>query len=202
MSFQFYHSGVLNATCGAKLNHGVLAVGYGISETGDRFWKVKNSWGPEWGDHGFILLSRDLEGPGECGILLGASYPVFNNSTLSTTDAGDYYEKPPCSAGEEAVTLQGFEGYAFCSPKCGEGNKCPKSGNVKGQCALQNNETGEKLCALVCQAGDTCPSGATCVVVQEEVGLCMHSTSHHFRSAAIAVVYQGDSPRDIIILAE
>ena len=200
MSFQFYHSGVLNATCGAKLNHGVLAVGYGKSETGDRFWKVKNSWGPEWGDHGFILLSRDLEGPGECGILLGASFPVFN-VTKPLTDGHVYYEKPPCAAGEEAVSLQGFEGYAFCSPRCADGNKCPKSGSAKGQCALQNNGTGEKFCALVCQAGDSCPSGATCVAVQAEVGICMYSTTHHFRSAAIAVVYQGDS-RDIIFLAE
>ncbi|CAM9982159.1 unnamed protein product, partial [Ectocarpus sp. 4 AP-2014] len=53
-------------------------VGYGVSEDGIKYWKVKNSWGPEWGAEGYILLKReaDQEG-GECGILEQASYPVL-----------------------------------------------------------------------------------------------------------------------------
>ncbi len=37
--------------CGDNLNHAVLAVGY------DEFSiKIKNSWGPAWGDTGYIHL--------------------------------------------------------------------------------------------------------------------------------------------------
>lgn len=77
LSFQFYRSGVYKANCGNKLDHGVLAVGYGTLDDTD-YWIVKNSWGTIWGDSGYILIEKgsDISG-GECGILLSASYPIL-----------------------------------------------------------------------------------------------------------------------------
>lgn len=75
MAFQMYSSGVLTKKCGAKLDHGVLAVGYGTTEDGIDYWKVKNSWGPAWGEQGFIRLERGMAKEGECGINAMASYP-------------------------------------------------------------------------------------------------------------------------------
>jgi len=75
-SFQFYSSGVLTSTCGTKLDHGVLLVGYGNYE-GIDYWKVKNSWGETWGMDGYILLEKgSSQTGGQCGILMSASYPV------------------------------------------------------------------------------------------------------------------------------
>ena len=187
MSFQFYHSGVLSAACGSKLNHGVLAVGYGSADDGTKFWKVKNSWGPEWGDRGFILLDRSMDGPGECGILLSASYPVFNvtlsgvvhaEAALETGSSliSGPYEKPPCSSQERAVSLSGLEQYAFCSPAC-VGMRCPAAGpgvSAKPQCALQDQTSGDKFCALLCQESTGCPKGGECVIIQDQIGLCMY----------------------------
>jgi cathepsin L len=76
-SFQFYKSGVMSGTCGARLDHGVLVVGYGTAQ-GSKFWKVKNSWGATWGESGYIRMCRDCgkdNGAGECGILSEPSYP-------------------------------------------------------------------------------------------------------------------------------
>jgi hypothetical protein len=81
-AFQFYKSGVLSGRCGSKLDHGVVIVGYGTSENGIDFWKVRNSWGDTWGEDGYIRVQRGKVGPfpwdkSECGILKQGSYPVF-----------------------------------------------------------------------------------------------------------------------------
>ena len=80
--FQFYSSGVMSdASCGTQLDHGVLAVGFG-TESGQAYWKVKNSWGASWGDNGYIKLGRNVAGQpdGVCGILLAPSYPTGASS--------------------------------------------------------------------------------------------------------------------------
>ena len=77
-SFQLYTGGVMTAACGTALDHGVLAVGYGTS-AGLDYYKVKNSWGADWGMNGYILLGRGSQyngGSGQCGILMDPSYPI------------------------------------------------------------------------------------------------------------------------------
>merc|ERR1712212_850803 len=60
MSFQHYRSGIYKEPkCSSiKLDHGVLAVGYGTESAGD-FLIVKNSWGTVWGDKGYFMIARN-----------------------------------------------------------------------------------------------------------------------------------------------
>lgn len=78
LDFQFYKGGVFDPliSCGTNLDHGVAAVGYGYDAKAKKmFWKVKNSWGGKWGEHGYIRLARkEGKGKGTCGIAMAASY--------------------------------------------------------------------------------------------------------------------------------
>ncbi|XP_068109356.1 cathepsin K-like [Hyperolius riggenbachi] len=75
-TFHFYSTGVYyDPECSPEeINHAVLAVGYGAQKK-SKHWIVKNSWGEDWGDKGYILMARDKNNA--CGIASLASYPIM-----------------------------------------------------------------------------------------------------------------------------
>jgi KDEL-tailed cysteine endopeptidase len=73
--FQSYAGGVIKGEdCGTYLDHGVLLVGYGTDKTDGDYWIVKNSWGADWGDNGYVKLAIE-DGEGVCGVQMEPSYP-------------------------------------------------------------------------------------------------------------------------------
>jgi cathepsin B len=63
--FLAYSSGVYYHVTGQELGgHAIEFVGYG-EENGMKYWLVKNSWNPSWGDGGYFKIRR---GTDECGI--------------------------------------------------------------------------------------------------------------------------------------
>jgi len=72
--FQHYTSGILNSKlCGTKLDHAVVVVGYG-----DGYWIVRNSWGADWGEEGYLRIATATGAlkAGVCGILKDSSWPT------------------------------------------------------------------------------------------------------------------------------
>ncbi|KAK4493506.1 hypothetical protein RD792_005585 [Penstemon davidsonii] len=75
--FQFYSSGVFTGECRTELDHGVTAVGYGVTSDGTKYWLVKISWGSSWGENGYIRMQRGINtAEGLCGIAMHSSYPI------------------------------------------------------------------------------------------------------------------------------
>ena len=64
----FYSNGIYQPSfswfCPPMINHAIVIVGYGV-ENGVKYWKVKNSWGSDWGEDGYFRLVRGEEA---CGI--------------------------------------------------------------------------------------------------------------------------------------
>ena len=104
-NWQHYSGGVFSGGCTADsctLDHVVVATGYQKDlpfGVGGGYWLIRNSWGPDWGEEGYIRLSRKFDQTtfvdtrpasgvackpfpktqnvtGESGVLLDMSYPT------------------------------------------------------------------------------------------------------------------------------
>lgn len=82
-----YSCGIVTSEqCGntqEDLNQAVLVVGYD-SNNGSDYWIVKNSWGPQWGEKGYLRIARNLNNT--CGIGLQAIYAGIFNKTNSQVE--------------------------------------------------------------------------------------------------------------------
>jgi cathepsin L len=64
-----YESGIYSG-CNQEspvINHAVVLVGYGV-ENGTKYWTVRNSWSPSWGENGYIRLLRTDKDEEVCGM--------------------------------------------------------------------------------------------------------------------------------------
>ena len=76
--WQLYSKGIYNPSeneCSSNpedQDHGVIVVGYG-TENGLDYWIIRNSWGKDWGENGYMRLVR---GKNACGVANSVIYPI------------------------------------------------------------------------------------------------------------------------------
>jgi KDEL-tailed cysteine endopeptidase len=59
--FQLYNGGIFSTPCtGTSVNHAMLMYGYVQPLTGSGYWRIKNSWGVNWGEGGTMRLQIPL----------------------------------------------------------------------------------------------------------------------------------------------
>ncbi|CAM8947641.1 unnamed protein product [Rhodiola kirilowii] len=78
--FILYDGGIFNGDCSSDYEdtiHAVTIVGYDTLDDGTSYWIVKNSWGADWGEEGYIRMVKDVGVfGGLCGLALDAWYPI------------------------------------------------------------------------------------------------------------------------------
>lgn len=62
------------------LDHGVLAIGFGEQENTE-YWVIKNSWGSQWGEDGYVRMER---GNNKCGIANMVQHSVYKKMKMSS----------------------------------------------------------------------------------------------------------------------
>lgn len=70
--FRFYNGGVYECSgCDDETDHGVAVIGYEQD-----YWIIKNSWGDDWGEGGYMKMLRNTcDGRGTCGITEQGYFP-------------------------------------------------------------------------------------------------------------------------------
>lgn len=99
---------------------------------------MKNSWGGEWGDRGYIRMRRDVGEEGQCGIAMVASFPIKKGPNPPTPPPTPPKPTPPpapepvdcdastqCPAGSTCCCMREFFGWVGGRGRgAGEGVVC------------------------------------------------------------------------------
>eukprot|EP00116_Pleurobrachia_bachei_P010957 sb/3471219/ len=81
--FSYYKKGVLTVkNCGKTPHHAMAVTGYT-----PEFFEIKNSWGANWGDRGYVRFSRKIENM--CGISNWNAYPELKKTGDDDSDPTD-----------------------------------------------------------------------------------------------------------------
>ncbi|XP_057503350.1 actinidain-like [Actinidia eriantha] len=91
-AFKYYESGIFTGPCGPRIDHAVTIVGYGTEGDMD-YWIVRNSWGSDWGENGYVRMQRNIGNAGICSIAKSPNYPVKNGP--NPTKPRSSVMKPP-----------------------------------------------------------------------------------------------------------
>lgn len=82
--WEYYTGGTWKCNANGDVNHAVLLVGY----TADGKWIIKNQWGADWGENGYIYVT--MSRPYNCKIgtalhtLVGDNVKLINNGGSGT----------------------------------------------------------------------------------------------------------------------
>ncbi|XP_058725608.1 ervatamin-B-like [Vicia villosa] len=83
-AFHMYGGGIFEGPCQLDAPytsdqwHAVNVIGYGKDSDGTRYWIIKNSWGTNWGENGYMRMKMNGGGSpwGLCAISAYAFYPT------------------------------------------------------------------------------------------------------------------------------
>merc|ERR1719422_551498 len=142
--FQNYEGGVFAGCTGDDLDHAITVVGYG-TENGQDYWLIKNSWGSDWGENGFIKLKR---GVGMCGI--GQEIAGVECSNVGGVTDAPPTTQAPCEDKytncPELAENKCFRFSEHCQKSCG---LCPGMTPAASNTCYDNYDNCADLCSWI-----------------------------------------------------
>ncbi|KAF1334709.1 Papain-like cysteine protease c1, partial [Globisporangium splendens] len=161
-AFQFYGGGVITGnetSCpSATTDSALLIVGYGILD-GKAYWKVRNNWGPWWGNSGYAYVERGYTGSanGACGIETRAYWPVFKDASNAGVNLRCSALRPSVELVGETLSTQSPVQVEDCCDLCRERvgclgfthdastNSCILKATIQGEMANAKAKSGTVL---------------------------------------------------------
>jgi hypothetical protein len=81
-AFQAYGGGVFNACESQSTNHAVVLVGWDDNQGPHGVWIMRNSWGPSWGEAGYMRIAYDCCRIGYCTSYVNYQAPDCNHNGI------------------------------------------------------------------------------------------------------------------------
>ena len=166
-SWQTYAGGVMTNCPAGQLDHGVLIVGFDLTAS-PKYWIIKNSWGPTWGEEGYIRVEY---GTGQCSIgqyqtssVVGKAGPTPAPGPGPTPNPGP--TAPPTPNG------QSFVQKTCADNKCAD---CSEQTFAAGACVNRAGKSFKATCAtdaviVASYAQENC--GGEAVVTSNPINTC------------------------------
>lgn len=136
-SWQTYTGGVMTNCISSQMDHGVLAVGFD-NTANPPYWIIKNSWGPTWGEDGFIRVQK---GTDQCLITSSPCSSQVTRSGPTPTSGPSSPTFAPTTAPLAPITP------IPSSPSSGSGSTSESSGSSQTCCFYYDS---------TCAAGQVC----------------------------------------------
>lgn len=184
--FNGYNGGVLrNPSCSkTQLNHAINIVGFGVDQI--PYWKIRNSWGSNWGEEGYIRVYR-----GDC--ICGVCSQVV--TATGVTVSGSPTPPTPPTPTPPAPTPPGPTPCVTCeyNSECPSGScEYPHWWSTSGCCSggpspPPPSPPGPTPC-VTCEWNSECPAGEDCYYPSSSAtsGCCSSGPPIYTNSSQVA----------------
>jgi C1A family cysteine protease len=150
-AFQGYTSGVFNACDGTEaINHVVVLVGWDDSLGTDGAWIMRNSWGDDWGESGYMRIEYGCSRIGYAAAYVNYRAPDCNRN--GTADSQDIADGTSADCNENGVPDEcefggdqdcNYDGVSdLCEIYNGTAQDCNGNG-VPDECELESGALGD-----------------------------------------------------------
>lgn len=144
--FRNYKADTVFDTCSNEpVNHAVAAIGWGTDRYGMDYWLIKNSWGKDFGDGGYIKIKR-----GTCGVASRCAVGKceVSGSISSVPEKTGHLAATPCDVSAKFPDLTGKKWVYYTFPNGDYVNT--RVNCAHGKCSAVDPHKESNTCMILC----------------------------------------------------